>query len=175
MEDCFDSPRHTKASQCVQNGRKQIFSCVRWRKSSRPGKRDGATAKGAMCCVPRRKKRKVAIFHSEIQFLKTPESMCRCFSPIPFRCDAEQNENAFLMWMMRISGLKGKVRCTHEDVRSSFKGLVWFAFARDTESPLWHVPFVLTFPALLPRRLRNPMEQQKAAKDVFLCTTKFWN
>lgn len=68
-------------------------------------------------CAPRRKKRKVAIFHSEIQFLKTPESMCRCFHSNSIALRRKRERKCFFnVDDADFSGLKGNFRCTYEAV-----------------------------------------------------------
>lgn len=118
MEECFDSPRHTKASTMCAKWAKADFSCVRWRKSSRARfERRSDCKRCNVLCAPRRKKRKVAIFHSEIQFLKTPESMCRCFNSNFISLRRKRERKCFFnVDDADFSELKGNFRCTYEAV-----------------------------------------------------------
>lgn len=106
------SPRHTKASRCVQNGRKQIFLVCGDESRVWPGPRE--TERLQRCnvlCAPRRKE-KLQFFTPKSNSSRPPNRCADVFFPIPFRCDAKENENAFLMWMMRIfQDSKGTFRC----------------------------------------------------------------
>lgn len=92
-----------KPARCVQNGRKQIFRVCGDESRPEPGSRDGATAKGAMCCVRlEERKEKLQFFTPKSNSSRPPNRCADVLIPISFRCDAKENENAFLMWMMRI-------------------------------------------------------------------------
>lgn len=97
---------HKSQPDVCKMGESRFFVCG-GDESRRPGpgprERDEATAKGAMCCVRlEERKEKLQFFTPKSNSSRPPNRCADVFIPIPLRCDAKENENAFLMWMMRI-------------------------------------------------------------------------
>lgn len=113
MEECFD-PRDTqKPADVCKMGESRFFSCAVTKVESGPGRERRSDCKGAMCCVRlEERKEKLQFFTPKSNSSRPPNRCADVFFPIPFRCDAKENENAFLMWMMRIfRDSKGTFRC----------------------------------------------------------------